>query len=135
MPHTLSLHEKLGLAYKTTRTKSKNKISQTIQAGLPGIWLSRTILDFFEIWEESVLSDQLENTSINQAGKDTTTQNVHFIPSDREIQNLDEFANTAKRSPVKVVFQFVRIKSRILIGFFSTFLNNNWQSWIYILIW
>lgn len=91
---------------------------------IPKIYV-HNLEDFFEIWEESVLSDQLENTSINQAGKDTTTQNVHFIPSDREIQNLDEFANTAKRSPVKVVFQFVRIKSRILIGFFSTFLNNN----------
>ena len=84
--------------------------------------------DFFEIWEESVLSDQLDNTSISKtsrAGKDVAIRNVHFIPSDREIQNLDEFANTPKRSSVKAVSEFVRIKSRILIGFFGTFLNNN----------
>tara|TARA_B100000795_G_scaffold150851_1_gene113009 strand:- start:6215 stop:7603 length:1389 start_codon:yes stop_codon:yes gene_type:complete len=94
---------------------------------IPKIYV-HNLEDFFEIWEESVLSDQLENTlisKVNQAGKDTTIQNVHFIPSDREIQNLDEFANTARRSPVKAVSQFVRIKSRILIGFFGTFLNNN----------
>ena len=94
---------------------------------IPKIYV-HNLEDFFEIWEESVLSDQLDNTSISktsQAGKDVAIRNVHFIPSDREIQNLDEFANTPKRSSVKAVSEFVRIKSRILIGFFGTFLNNN----------
>ena len=56
---------------------------------------------------KKILSDQLDNTSISktsQAGKDVAIRNVHFIPSDREIQNLDEFANTPKRSSCKSIF-------------------------------
>lgn len=71
--------------------------------------------DFLELWDESTLS----NIGLDNA------KSAYFIPSLESNKNLDELYSQPSNSFTKSSKQFVSVKFKILIGFFSTLFNNN----------
>ena len=84
--------------------------------------------DFLELWEETLAKEQTALSMANSNEQEPSffgLNNIHLVPTNSNIENMNEFFQQPKKPVFQKLNQFFGYKIRCLGGFTKTILNTN----------